>query len=85
MKSPKEAINFAKRLKFKKILLAGGGNTNTKFMELNLINEVFFNIDPVLVGKGIKVFKESNFENKLKFLGMKRLKDGIIQLHYKLK
>lgn len=85
VKSPKEAINKTRRLGFKQVLLAGGGNTNSKFIEQNLVNEAFFNLDPVIVGKGIRVFAESNFENKLKFLEMKKLKEGIIQLHYKVK
>ena len=85
VKSPKEALEIVKTLGFKTVLLAGGGNTNSEFMKSNLVDEIFFNVDPVLVGEGIRVFKESTFENKLEFLGMKKLKHGIIQLHYRVK
>ena len=84
-KSPKESINLAKKFGFKNILLAGGGNTNSEFMKLNLVNEIILNIDPVILGKGIRLFKEDNFESKLKLIHIKKLKYNIIQLHYKVK
>ncbi|MDZ4226739.1 MAG: dihydrofolate reductase family protein, partial [Candidatus Pacearchaeota archaeon] len=85
VKSPKEAIKKAKKLGFKTILLCGGGKINSSFMKLGLVNEIFLNVDPVILSKGIKIFNDSDFEKKLIFLGVKKLKNGIIQLHYKVR
>lgn len=85
VKSAKEAVSKAKKLGFKLVLLGGGGNINSEFMKLSLINEMFFNIDPVILGKGIRVFKDLNFEKRLKLMGIKRLNGGIIQIHYCVK
>lgn len=85
VKSPKEALIMAKELGFKEVLLAGGGNINSEFMKLNLVDEIFLNINPTIVNNGIKVFGEPNFENKLKLLGIKKLEDDILRVHYKIK
>ncbi|MBI2667264.1 dihydrofolate reductase family protein [Candidatus Woesearchaeota archaeon] len=84
VKSPKEAINKAESLGFKEVLLAGGGNINSEFMKLGLVNEIFFNINPVILSDGIKVFKESDFQSNLKLINVKELKEGIIRAHYKV-
>ena len=84
VKSPKEALSIAKTLGFKEVLLAGGGNINSEFMKLGLVDEIFLNINPVIVNNGIKVFGESNFEYKLKLLEIKKLKDNILRIHYKM-
>ena len=82
--SPKEAINKAKTFGFKEVLLAGGGKINSEFMKLGLVDEIFLNINPVILGDGIRVIAESNFQYKLKLLEIKKLKEGIIRVHYKV-
>lgn len=84
VKSPKGAINQAKKLGFNKVLLAGGGKTNSSFMKLNLIDEIIINLLPFALSKGIKMFGESDFENKLKLLKIEKLKYRGIKLHYKV-
>nr|MBI4156457.1 dihydrofolate reductase family protein [Candidatus Woesearchaeota archaeon] len=82
--SPKEAINKAKMLGFNEVLLAGGGKINSEFMKLGLVDEIFFNINPVILGEGIRVIGESNFQYKLKLLEVKKIKEGIVRIHYKV-
>lgn len=82
--SPKEAINKAKMLGFNEVLLAGGGKINGEFMKLGLVDEMFFNMNPVILGKGIKVISEQNFQYKLRLLGVKKIKEGIVRVHYKI-
>ena len=84
VKSPKEALSIARTLGFKEILLAGGGNINSEFMKLNLVDEIFLNVNPVIVNNGINVFGDLNFEHKLKLLKIKKLRDNIIRIHYKI-
>ena len=81
--SPKNAIKIAKRLGFNNILLIGGARLNTSFIQENLIDEIIINIEPTLLGEGIKLFSEKKFYKKLKLFKIKKLK-SIIQLNYKI-
>jgi len=82
--SPKEAVNKAEMLGFSEVLLAGGGKINSEFMKIGLVDEIFFNINPVILGEGIKVIGESNFQYRLKLLGIKKIKEDIVRVHYKV-
>lgn len=83
-KSPKEALKILKEKKFKEALLAGGGKINSSFMKENLIDEIYLDIEPIIFGKGIKLFSDEDFESRLKLLKVKKLSDTIIQLHYQI-
>lgn len=82
--SPEDAFKKASKLGFKKILLTGGGKINSAFIKSGLIDEIIINIEPFVLGKGVRIFSEDDFENELKLLEVKKLKSGIIQLHYKI-
>ena len=81
--SPKTALDKASELGFSKVLLTGGGTLNSSFMKAGLVDEVIINIEPYVLGKGVRIFSEESFENKLHLVDMKKL-NGIIQLHYKV-
>jgi riboflavin biosynthesis pyrimidine reductase len=68
----------------KSVLLTGGGKLNSSFLRNNLVDEILLNINPVLLGKGIKIFSEDQFEKNLKLVAVKKLSSSIVQLHYKL-
>lgn len=80
--SPNEAIEKLKD--FEEIIVAGGGILNTSFIESNLVDEIYLDIEPIIFGKGIKIFNDGNFERKLELLGIKKLSSNEIQIHYKL-
>ena len=82
--SPKDALRKASELGFKKVILTGGGKTNAIFMKEGLIDEMIINIEPFILGKGINIFSEGTFENKLRLINSKKLKSGIIQLNYRV-
>jgi dihydrofolate reductase len=83
-KSPKEAIEILKKQGFKTIMVCGGGKLNASFMKEKLIDEIYLDIEPVLFGKGIKLFSEIDFEVKLKLIEIKKLSKNEVQLHYKV-
>ncbi|MBI2043004.1 dihydrofolate reductase family protein [Candidatus Pacearchaeota archaeon] len=85
VQSPKEAIETVKRLGFDKVLLTGGSKLNTSFIEQDLIDEIILNVEPAIIGQGINIFAEGKFEKKLDLIETKKLSEGIIQLHYKVK
>ena len=83
--SPENAVIKAKSAGIKTILITGGSRTNSAFMKVGLIDEIILNIEPVVLGNGIKIFAEEDFESQLKFIKTKHLSNGIIQLYYKIK
>ena len=80
--SPKEALGFLKD--YKEVIVAGGGILNASFLSENLVDEIYLDIEPIIFGKGIPIFKDKDFEQKLKFIGQKKITDNEIQLHYQV-
>ncbi len=63
--SPIDAINKLKAKDFNKILVTGGATINSAFMKEKLIDEIILNVEPFVLGKGILLFSEDEFEYKL--------------------
>jgi len=82
--SPKEVLLTLENKGFKSAFLAGGGQLNSSFMKENLIDEVYLDVEPLIFGKGIKLFADNDFEYKLELLDFKKLNENTIQLHYKI-
>lgn len=85
VKSPREAINLLREKGFNNILVAGGGKLNSSFMKESLIDEIYLDVEPLLFGKGIKLFSDETFNKKLELLEINKLSKNTIQLHYKIK
>jgi len=83
VKSPADGIEKAGQFGFKNVLLTGGAQINSAFMKAGLVDEVILNIEPTIIGKGISLFSEDNFESKLSLVNIKKLVQ-IVQLHYKV-
>lgn len=83
-KTPKQVISLLKERGFKDAFLAGGAKLNASFMKQKLVNEVYLDIVPHMLGMGIKLFDALPFESKLKLVGTRRFTGGFIQLHYKV-
>ena len=81
--SPKEALQRLEKEGFKEVILSGGATNNSEFAKRGLIDEVIFDVNPVVIGEGIPVFAPSNFEMKLQLLSMERIDDNIVELCYK--
>ena len=81
--SPQEALDLLKNSK--EIIVAGGGKLNASFLEGNLIDEIYIDIEPAILGRGIPLFNGGDFEKSLKFLGLKYITETEVQLHYKIK
>lgn len=82
--SPETALETLEKQGFKSVVLTGGSTLNSSFAKLGLIDEVILNVEPVIVGKGIPLFKPDIFELKLELVEMKKSKGKTIQLHYKI-
>ena len=63
----------------------GGGDLAKSLFEADLIDEIGFNVHPVLLGSGIPLFHEMPKQINLKLLKCQQLKNGCVVLTYKVK
>ena len=80
--SPKEAIEKATTENISSAILVGGSLINSAFLSENLIDEIILNIEPAIIGKGIPVFSEKDFEKRLRFIDATKIADDILQVKY---
>lgn len=83
-----DAAEFVRKLKAqegKDICVMGGGLLAKSLFEANLIDEIGFNIHPVLLGSGIPVFHEMDHQIDLELLECKGLKNGCVMVTYRVK
>ena len=81
------AADFVRQLKHedgKGICVIGGGILARSLFEANLIDEIGFNIHPVLLGSGIPLFYEMTRQINLELLACKTLNNGCVVLRYKV-
>lgn len=83
-KSPRGIIKILEQKGFTTAFLAGGGQLNASFAKKNLIDEIYLDVEPLVFGKGIKVFAEEDFELELKLIETKKLNPNTVQLHYEV-
>lgn len=67
----------------KNIFIDGGAEIVNELLKENLIDEFVISIIPILVGDGIKLFKDGRPEQKLTLISTKQFETGLTQLHYK--
>ena len=82
--SPVEAVEKVSDMGFEKLLITGGATVNTSFVEEKMVNKIILNIEPYILGQGIDLFDEKDFEEQLKLDKVKKLDKGIIQIQYNL-
>ncbi len=82
--SPEEALNILKEKGFNEIVVAGGGRLNSSFLKEGLIDEIYIDIEPLIFGKGIKLFSDNDLTVKLELLSLKKISKNLVQLHYKV-
>lgn len=85
VKSPWEALAYLQQQDFSTALVCGGAQLNSSFMKEKLITEIYLDIEPIILGKGIQLFADTEFEAKLKLIGIKKLSKDEVQLQYKVK
>ncbi|MCX7923151.1 MAG: dihydrofolate reductase family protein [Clostridia bacterium] len=82
-----DIAGFAKKIKEtegKNIWIVGGGELLHFFIKERLVDEFIITIAPTLIGSGIPLFKENNFELELELKNIRRF-NQFVELHYVLK
>lgn len=83
-----DAVSFIRQLKSeegKDIFVMGGGLFAKSLFEAELIDEIGFNIHPVLLGSGIPLFHEMKRQINLELLDCKPFKNGCVLVTYRVK
>ena len=82
------AVEFVRNLKNKDgkdICLMGGGEFAKTLFEADLIDEIGFNIHPVLLGQGVPLFHEMSRQINLELIDCKTFKNGCVLVSYRVK
>lgn len=66
----------------KNIFIDGGAEVVHELLKQNLIDEFVISIIPVLVGDGIRLFKDGRPEQNVVLKSAKGFEKGLVQLHY---
>jgi dihydrofolate reductase len=83
-----DAVEFVRESKGqegKDICLMGGGELARPLFEAGLIDEIGFNIHPVLLGTGIPLFHPMSRQIDLELLECRALKNGCVYVTYRVK
>ena len=62
--------------------IIGGGNLNGSIADLGLIDEINLDIEPIILGSGIRLFGDHTPKLNLKLQSSKKIGSGTIQNHY---
>lgn len=75
-------ITRIKGQKGKDIFIDGGSEVVRLFRDNDLIDEYVISIIPILLGKGIRLFRETDTQNYLKLVDSMIFDSGLVQLKY---
>lgn len=79
-----EFIEQLKDTEGKNIWLVGGGQLLHSFLEKDLVDELIITVAPVVLGNGIPLFFEGDYELKLHLKNTRRF-NQFVELHYDVK
>lgn len=77
-----DEIRELKKKRGKDIYAVGGATLISSLMDLGLIDELQFRVNPVILGGGKALFKDLQQRHSLKLVAAKSLKSGMVSLTY---
>jgi dihydrofolate reductase len=77
-----EEIDRLRKQPGKNLILFASPTLGSTFMNLNLIDEYFFNVNPIVLGKGKPLFRDQSDMHRLRLLESKTYKNGVVGLRY---
>lgn len=79
-----EFVQELKKKDGKDIWMEGGGELLHSFLQNGLIDEIIITLAPTILGSGIRLFKEGDYQLDLIFKGMRRF-NQFVELRYSVK
>ncbi len=80
--TPQEALQVLKD--YPEVIVGGGGHLNSAFVQAKLVDEIVLDIEPRIIGDGIRLFEELGIDSSLVLLDTKAVSPNVVQLHYKV-
>jgi len=80
-----EKVPLLKQQDGKSMMIFGSPSLTHSFMQMNLIDEYRINVNPVVLGKGVPLFKNIDHMIDLKLLKTKKFNSGVVGFYYKQK
>lgn len=83
-----DAVEFVRRLREepgKDICIMGGGELACSLLDGGVIDEIGFNIHPVMLGQGVPLFHEMKRQVDLELVDCQRFKNGCVYVLYRVK
>jgi dihydrofolate reductase len=84
-RDPGEFVRQLKEQDGKEICIMGGGDLARSLFEAGVIDEIGFNIHPVLLGSGIPVFHQMTRQIDLELIECRPFKNGCVYVLYRVK
>ena len=78
-----QLVNNLKNQPGKNIYCDGGAEIANELIKNNSVDEYIISVIPILLGDGIKLFKDRRPEQKIELVSTKQFDKGLTQLHYK--
>ncbi|MET3657169.1 dihydrofolate reductase family protein, partial [Sporosarcina psychrophila] len=79
-----DIVRFTNKLKNQEgrnIWLVGGGELLQSFVGKKLVDEIILTVAPTIIGKGIPLFKEGDYQLDLSLKGTRNF-NQFVELHY---
>lgn len=80
--TPQEALQLLKD--YPVVVVGGGGHVNSAFLQAKLVDELFLDVEPKIIGEGIRLFEDLGADCSLVLLDTKAVSPNVVQLHYKV-
>jgi len=82
---PGKFVAKLKKKKGKDIMVMGGGEIGTALLEAGVVDEIGFNIHPVLLGSGVPLFHKMSRSIDLELIECRPFKNGCVYVLYSVK
>jgi len=81
---PAEFVRELKQQEGKDIMVMGGGELGTYLLDAGVVDEIGFNIHPVLLGSGVPLFHKMSRQIDLELIECKPMKSGCVYVLYRV-
>ncbi len=79
-----EALKVSAGKGFTTALVGGGAQIDSEALKSGLLDEVYIDVEPMIIGKGIPLFSLCDLSLELKMVDYKKIGDSGMQIHYEV-
>jgi riboflavin biosynthesis pyrimidine reductase len=81
--APKEILEDLKNRGYERVVIGGGAQIYSAFLEAGLVTDVYATIEPIVFGDGVP-FVSGKLNQRLKFVESRMLNDSAVLMHYQV-